>query len=96
MVKKIKCKIGESRVGNKCIRKNIKCWKKVGVNRFRKEGMIVDTSISKSDSHYSSIPAWVTSVKHERSNTFFEDEVFPSKEKAIKFANKYMKSHNKC
>jgi hypothetical protein len=76
----------------------LKCWKKVGVvpNRWRKEGIIVDTSISRSDSHYSSIPAWVTSVKHERSNTYFEDKVFPSKSKALAFANKYMKSHNTC
>lgn len=75
-----------------------KCWKKTGVvpNRWRKEGLIVDVYLAKSDSHYLTKPGWVTSVKHERSNTYFEDKVFPDKSKALKFANKYMKEHDKC
>lgn len=71
----------------------IKDWEKVGVNRWRKGGMIVDVSLANSSYHYLTIPAWNTIVKHERSNTFFADEIFPNKEKALKFAYKYMRSH---
>lgn len=74
----------------------LKCWKKIGVvpNRWRNNGMITDVSLSKSDSHYLTKPGWVASVKHERSNQYFEDKVFLDKSKALKFAKKYMKEHD--
>ena len=71
----------------------LKDWKKVGVNRWRKGGMIVDVSMSMSDHHYLTKPAWIMVAKHERSNTFFEDHIFPTKAKAINKAKKYMRSH---
>lgn len=72
----------------------LKDWTTTGVpNRWRKNGMIVNVSLAKSDFHYLTIPAWNTSVKHERSNTYFADEIFPNKAKALAFAKKYMRSH---
>ena len=71
----------------------IKGWKKVGINRWRNGGMILDIHLAKSDYHYLTIPAWNVTIIHQKSNTFFVDEIFPNKEKALKFAIKYMRSH---
>jgi len=68
-------------------------WDKVGVNRWRNKGMIVDVSMSSQDFHYLTHPAWVMTAKHERSNIYFEDMVFPTRAKALTYAKEYMKSH---
>lgn len=70
-----------------------KDWKTAGVNRWRKNGMIVDVSVSNSDFHYLTKVGWVASVKHERSNTYFQDKVFPSKSQALRFAKQYMRKN---
>ncbi len=72
----------------------LKDWKKTGVNEWRnKGGLLIRVYISKSDFHYSTHPAWITIVKHERSNQYFEDMVFPTKSKAIAYAKAYMRKN---
>lgn len=71
----------------------IKGWEKIGVNRWRNNSMILDVHLANSDHHYSSIPAWNVTLKHYRSNTFFADEIFPNKQKALAYATAYMRSH---
>lgn len=71
-----------------------KDWKKSGVNEWsNNRGLLIRVYMSKSDFHYLTHPAWVTIVKHERSNKYFEDMVFPTKLKAIAYAKSYMRRH---
>ena len=71
----------------------LKDWKKVGTNEWRKKGLLLRVYVSNSDFHYLTKVGWIAIVKHERSNKYFEDNVFPSRPKAISWANAYMRTH---
>jgi len=71
----------------------LKDWKKVGTNEWRKKGLLLRVYVSNSDFHYLTKVGWIVIVKHERSDTYFEDNVFPSKTQALNFAKAYMRSH---
>jgi len=69
----------------------LKDWKKIGINRWRKGGTIIQIS----NNLYSAFAngGWEVITKHERTNYYYDDKLLKTKSAALKYAKKYMKAH---
>ena len=68
----------------------LKCWNKIGINRHRKENVVIDVSQNMASKK------WETTVASPMSGHYFLDKKFKTKNQASKFAKKYMKKHDVC
>ena len=65
----------------------LKDWNKIGINRWRKNNVIVDVSQNMASKW------WNTTIKSAMSNHYFYDVNFKSKSQALRFTRAYMRKH---
>ena len=70
--------------------KRLKCWRKIGINRYRKENIVVQVSQNMASKK------WETTVASPMSGYYYKDKKFKTKPQALKFAKSYMKKHDIC
>ena len=65
------------------------CWKKIGINRFRNNNLVLDVSQNMASKK------WEMTVASPMSGHYFKDEKFKTKSQSLRSARLYMKK-SKC
>ena len=65
----------------------MKDWEKIGINRFRKNNIVLDISQNIASKR------WEVTVASPMSGYYFVDKKFKTKSQALAYAKSYMRNH---